>query len=353
MQISVRSYLTAGTVAVVGAGAIALAPIVPGASPAAIALPTPAVAEVSLTALSLSLNDVLGLLQNFGIGGTLPDILTALPSLLPTDLINAVVTEFVTQAGPLVTAAATEVFGFLGTAVTGLLTGPDSITARFGEALAAIPTVLVSAIGSLSTGDIATALATITAGLAAPANGISQAIADATAAFQEFVTTQVNGLVTVLPGVLFSAVQTVIGNNLQTLIDSIGTAISGLFGGLIPAAASVGAAASVPVGSGPLLRSAAVPAAAAALPVSVAQAVQPAESAAPADLDLTPAPSAEREQTTVKSRSRSALVKPAAAEVSDVTAAIAEPTGSSTAPSAPRPAGKAGAVRSAAKAAAE
>ena len=106
MQISVRSYLTAGTVAVVGAGAIALAPIVPGTSPAAIALPTPAVAEVSLTALSLSLNDVLGLLQNFGIGGTLPDILTALPSLLPTDLINAVVTEFVTQAGPLVTAAA-------------------------------------------------------------------------------------------------------------------------------------------------------------------------------------------------------------------------------------------------------
>lgn len=348
MQISVRSYLTAGTVAVVGAGAIALAPIVPGTSPAAIAMPTPAVVEVSLTALSLSLNDVLGLLQNFGIGGTLPDILTALPSLLPTDLINAVVTEFVTQAGPLVTVAATEVFGFLGTAVTGLLTGPDSIPARFGEALAAIPAVLVSAIGSLTTGDIATALATITAGLAAPVSGISQAIADATAAFQDFVTTQVNGLITVLPGVLFTAVQTVIGNNLQTLIGSIGTAISSLFGGLIPAAASVSAAATVPAPNGAQLRSPAVVPAAAALPVSVAPAVQPAESATPADLDLTPAPSAQRELTTVKSRSRSALAKPAAA-TSDVTAATAEPS----APSTPRAAGKAGAVRAAAKAAAE
>jgi hypothetical protein len=349
MQISVRSYLTAGTVAVVGAGAIALAPIVPSTSPAAIALPTPAIAEVSLTALSLSLNDVLGLLQNFGIGGTLPDILTALPSLLPTDLINAVVTEFVTQAGPLVTVAATEVFGFLGTAVTGLLTGPDSIPARFGEALAAIPAVLVSAIGSLSTGDIATALATITAGLAAPASGISQAIADATAAFQDFVTTQVNGLITVLPGVLFSAVQTVIGNNLQAIIDSVGTAISGLFGGLIPAAAAVSAAASVPAPNGALLRSSAVvPAAAAAAPVAVAPAVQPAESAAPADLDLTPAPSAEREQTSVKSRSRSSQIKPAAA-VADVNSATAEPS----APSTPRATGKAGAVRAAAKAAAE
>lgn len=349
MQISVRSYLTAGTVAVVGAGAIALAPIVPGTSPAAIAMPTPAVVEVSLTALSLSLNDVLGLLQNFGIGGTLPDILTALPSLLPTDLINAVVTEFVTQAGPLVTVAATEVFGFLGTAVTGLLTGPDSIPARFGEALAAIPAVLVSAIGSLTTGDIATALATITAGLAAPVSGISQAIADATAAFQDFVTTQVNGLITVLPGVLFTAVQTVIGNNLQTLIGSIGTAISSLFGGLIPAAASVSAAATVPAPSGAQLRSSTVvPAAAAALPVSVALAVQPAESATPVDLDLTPAPSAQREQTSVKSRSRAALAKPAAA-VSDSDSATAE----SSAPSAPRAAGKAGAVRAAAKAAAE
>ena len=142
MEISVRSYLTAGTVAVVGAGAIALAPVVPATSPAALGVPAPAVADVALTAFSFSLSDVLGLLGNFGIGGALPDVLGALPSLLPGDIVTAVVTEFVNQAGPLVTAAASEVFGYLGTAVIGLLIGPDSIPSRFGGALADIPVVL-------------------------------------------------------------------------------------------------------------------------------------------------------------------------------------------------------------------
>ena len=258
MEISVRSYLTAGTVAVVGAGAIALAPVVPAAGPAALGVPAPAVAEVTLTAFSFSLSDVLGLLGNFGIGGALPDVLGSLPSLLPSDIVTAVVTEFVNQAGPLVTSAAWEALGYLGTAVTGLLIGPDSIPSRFGGALANIPVVLATAVGSLTTGDIAGALQTITTGLAAPITGITQAITDAAEAFQTYLATEFNDLLGALPGVLLSAVQTVLGGNLQSLIDSIGGALSGLFGGLIPAA-SVRAASAV----------ADVPAAAAAVPASV------------------------------------------------------------------------------------
>ena len=258
MEISVRSYLTAGTVAVVGAGAIALAPVVPAAGPAALGVPAPAVAEVTLTAFSFSLSDVLGLLGNFGIGGALPDVLGSLPSLLPSDIVTAVVTEFVNQAGPLVTSAAWEALGYLGTAVTGLLIGPDSIPSRFGGALANIPVVLATAVGSLTTGDIAGALQTITTGLAAPITGITQAITDAAEAFQTYLATEFNDLLVALPGVLLSAVQTVLGGNLQSLIDSIGGALSGLFGGLIPAA-SVRAASAV----------ADVPAAAAAVPASV------------------------------------------------------------------------------------
>lgn len=248
MQTSIRSYLTAGTVAVVGAGAIALAPVVPVTSPGLAQVPAPAIAEVALTGLSLSLTDVLGLLQNFGIGGALPGILTALPSLLPTDIINAVITEFVGQAGPLLTTAATEVLGYLGTAVTGLLVGPDSIPVRVVAALAAVPTVLASAVGSLVSGDLGAALQTVVSGLVAPISSIGQAIADATTAFQSFVTTKLNGLITTLPGVLFGAVQAVLGTNLQSLVSSIGTAIAGLFGGLVPAAASVSA---VSAGPGP------------------------------------------------------------------------------------------------------
>lgn len=261
MLMSVRSYLTVGTVAVVGAGAIALAPALPASGPVAMTPPPPVVADVELSALSLSLSDVLGLLQNFGIGGPLPGLLTALPSLLPSDIVSAVVTEFVGRAAPIVITAATEVFGYLGTAVTGLFIGPDSIPVRFGAALANIPTVLVSAVGSLATGDIATALATITTGLAAPVTGISQAIADATAAVQTYLATQFNGLLGVLPGVLFSAVQTVLSGNLQSLIDSIGGALSGFFGGLFPAAASVRAPAAAAAAVVPAPLSVSAPAA--------------------------------------------------------------------------------------------
>lgn len=293
MEISVRSYLTAGTVAVVGAGAIALAPVVPATSPAALGVPAPAVADVALTAFSFSLSDVLGLLGNFGIGGALPDVLGALPSLLPGDIVTAVVTEFVNQAGPLVTAAASEVFGYLGTAVIGLLIGPDSIPSRFGGALADIPVVLATAVGSLTTGDIAGALQTITTGLAAPITGITQAITDAAEAFQTYLATQFNDLLGALPGVLLSAVQTVLGGNLQSLIDTIGGALSGLFGGLIPAA-SVRAASVV----------ADVPAAAAAIPASAS--VSDSVSASVSTPDATPEP-----VTVTVTAQRSELSEPA------------------------------------------
>ncbi|HOB50391.1 MAG TPA: hypothetical protein PKK01_13925, partial [Mycobacterium sp.] len=225
MQITMRSYLTAGTVAVVGAGAIAMAPV---ALEAPLAVPAPAIAEVSLTGLGLSLTDVVGLLQGFGIGGALPDFLTSLPSLLPNDIVTAVVTEFVNQASPLVLAAAGEVFDYLGAAIAGLISGPDSIPARFGDALAAIPETVVAAFELLGTGDFGTAFQTIADVLAGPVSGISAVLSEAAQQFEEFLTTEFNGLIGALPAVLFSAVQTVIGGGLQTLIDTVGGALSDL-----------------------------------------------------------------------------------------------------------------------------
>lgn len=344
MEISVRSYLTAGTVAVVGAGAIALAPVVPATSPAALGVPAPAVADVALTAFSFSLSDVLGLLGNFGIGGALPDVLGALPSLLPGDIVTAVVTEFVNQAGPLVTAAASEVFGYLGTAVIGLLIGPDSIPSRFGGALADIPVVLATAVGSLTTGDIAGALQTITTGLAAPITGITQAITDAAEAFQTYLATQFNDLLGALPGVLLSAVQTVLGGNLQSLIDTIGGALSGLFGGLIPAA-SVRAASVV----------ADVPAAAAAVPASASVSTsdatpEPVTVTVTAERSELSEPAAPSETSAPALRSRAEAPAPAAT-ADEVAAAdtVAEESAAPEPRSAPA-AAKASAKASAAKA---
>ncbi len=282
MQISVRSYLTAGTVAVVGAGAIALTPVVTTAPMPG--LPAPAVAEVALTGLSLSLTDVLGLLDGLGIVGAVPDFLTSMGSLLPTDIVTAVVTEFVNQASPLLLATAGEVFDYLGAAIAGLISGPESIPVRFGDALAAIPVTLGSALQSLGTGDLVTAIQTVSDGLAAPVQGITAALTEAGQAFQAFLTTEFTGLVGALPGVLLAAVQTVITTNVQSLIDTVTNALSGLLGGLVPGSAAVVAGAGANMGAMAAIRasdSAAVAELpAAAVPVTVTPKAAAAVSAA-------------------------------------------------------------------------
>jgi hypothetical protein len=240
MQISVRSSLTAGLVAVVGVGTIALAPVESGAlSP--LAVPIPAVADVTLAALTLPFTDIVSLLQTLGIGGAIPDI----TSLVPADFANAIATEFLNQATPLVTAAATDVFAYFNSTVAGLFSGPTSIPARFGGALGAIPVVLVTAVQALATGDLPTALQTLSTGLVAPITSIQQAVLDASQSFQSFVNAQINSVTLALPGVLLSAVSTVITNDLKSVLNVVQNAISALTLGLIPPAASVPAVAAV------------------------------------------------------------------------------------------------------------
>ena len=68
VQISIRSYLTMGTAAVVGAGAIALTPVLPASGHTA-HIPAPVTASVSLAGDSFSLTDIVGLLGDGGLGG--------------------------------------------------------------------------------------------------------------------------------------------------------------------------------------------------------------------------------------------------------------------------------------------
>ena len=237
MQISVRSKLTAGLAAATVVGATVLAPV--GSVGAhAVAVPPPVVAEFTLTALTVSYSDLVGLLQTLGLGGVIPDI----SGLLPADFVNAIATEFISQATPLVTSAVSSLLGYVGTAISDLVIGPNSIPVRFGTALGGIPTVVLSAVQSLGTGDVPTALETLSTGLVAPITSIGQAIAEAGQNLQAYLTAQINGLVSALPVTFLAAVQSVIGNNVQSVLDSIRNAISALTGGLIPPAASVSAA---------------------------------------------------------------------------------------------------------------
>ena len=242
MQVSVRSYLTAGMAAVVGASAIAMAPVEAISAPSPVAVPVSVAAEVALAGITIPFTDILSLLQTLGLGGAIPDI----TGLVPADFLNAVGTEFLNQATPLVTTAAGDVFAYFNSTVAGLLSGPASIPVMFGAALGAIPTVLTTAVQAVSSGDIATALQTLSTGLYAPITAIGQAVVEAGQAFQTYLTTQINTLTNALPGLLLAAVSKVITDNVQAVMASVQTAISGLLGGLIPAAASTRALVAAP-----------------------------------------------------------------------------------------------------------
>jgi len=304
VQISIRSHLTAGMVAVVGVGAIALAPVGPDDALAFSTLrplvPAAAATEVALAGITLPFTDVLALLQTLGIGGAIPDI----SGLVPADLANAIATEFLNQATPLVTTAATEVFGYLNTTIAGLISGPDSIPARFGAALGEVPGVLLTAFESFGAGDFATTLQVLSSGILAPVTAIGQAVIDAGAALQSYVSTQITAVTNALPAVLLASVSTVITNNLQSVLDAVRTAISDLFGGFFPSAASVPAvprAAAVSVASVASPTPAASPAGTGAAPTAVSAAME----------SVTPA-SADRTTTSVRSRVRSESSGPAA-----------------------------------------
>lgn len=121
-------------------------------------------------------------------------------------------------------------------------------------------------------GDLATAPQTITDVLAGPVSGIAAVLSEATQAFEEFLTTEFNGLITTLPAVLFSAVQTVLSGNLQSLIDTLGDALSACSAvsssgraSAVPAAAAV-----VVVGNSPANRAQSALPAAAEVPAAVA-----------------------------------------------------------------------------------
>ena len=233
MQISVRSKLTAGLAAATVVGATVLTPVGSVGAQAA-PVPPPVVAEFTLTALTVSYSDLLGLLQTLGLGGVIPDI----TGLLPGDFVNAIAAEFISQATPLFTAAVSSLVGYVGTAISELLIGPTSIPVRFGTALGGIPTVVLSAVQALGAGDVPTALETLSTGLVAPITSIGQAIAEAGQNLQAYVTAQINGLVSALPVTFQAAVQSVIGNSVQSVLNSIQNAISALTGGLIPPASA-------------------------------------------------------------------------------------------------------------------
>lgn len=218
MEISVRSYLTAGVAAVVGATAIGLAPAPSIPAIRAAELPAPMVAEIALTGTSIPWDTIVQVVQALSSGGSIQGVVTS--------LISEVGTEFVRQAMPIVTAVAGDVVKYLGAALADLFTGPDAPAIDF-------PAIISAAVEAVQSGDFPTAVRTLTSALSAPLTQIGQVLF--TPDFQAFLMDKVGTVLGALPEVLRAAVQTVTGIDLKPLLDSLG----GLLGGLLPAASTL------------------------------------------------------------------------------------------------------------------
>jgi len=342
MDVSVRSYLTAGMAAVVGATAISLSPVHTAPALRAAELPASTVAEIALTGTSIPLETIAAIVKAISSGGSLQAGVTS--------LINSIGAEFVKEAVPVVTAAAGEAVKYLGTALAELLSGPEAPQIDFPALLAAVS-------AAIAAGNVSGAVQALTSGLSAPLTQISQVLF--TPEFQAFVMGKVGDVLGALPQILQAAVQTVLGIDIKPLID----AISGLLGGIAPAASLVAAPRLPAAAAEPAPLSAAeVPAAVVEADVApaddsaaktpavetkpeAAPVAQAAPEAAPAaeaaEVPAVEVPAAETAETTVATEVATAALDVAALEtVAPVTAAATAPEAAASADPAPAPASR-------------
>lgn len=268
MTISLRSYLTAGTVAVVGAGAIALAPL-PGVAAPAVSLQLPTVAaEVSLASIQIS--DILGVITD-SVTGALPtiignllpglggfatalvpaviDLLPAVIQLLPTTFFVDIATAVVNQAGPIVIGAARDTLTFVGQTANALFLGPNSIPAVFYAATIGVPAALITAVGQLASGDVAGAIQTAIGAFTGPVNQVKDLVTTVIGQFTTFASSQAAGLLSQVPGIVLGALQTAVSKNVAALTTVVQTVIRTLVPGLPGAAVAPPSAARVTAAS--------------------------------------------------------------------------------------------------------
>jgi len=204
--------------AVVGATAISLSPVQPAPALRAAGLPVQAAAEIALTGTSIPWETIATVATAFANGGSLEAGVTV--------LLNLVGTEFVKEATPVVTAAAGDVVKYVGTALAELLSGPDAPQID-------VAAIILAATTAINAGNLPGAVQALNSALSAPLTQISQVLL--TPEFQAFVTGKIGGVLGALPEILRAAVQTVIGIDIKPVID----ALSGVLGGLLPAASTL------------------------------------------------------------------------------------------------------------------
>jgi hypothetical protein len=277
--------------AVVGATAIGLSPVQPAPALRAAGLPVQAAAEIALTGTSIPWETIATVATAFANGGSLEAGVTV--------LLNLVGTEFVKEATPVVTAAAGDVVKYVGTALAELLSGPDAPQID-------VAAIILAATTAINAGNLPGAVQALNSALSAPLTQISQVLL--TPEFQAFVTGKISGVLGALPEILRAAVQTVIGIDIKPVID----ALSGVLGGLLPAASTLTAT--------PALSAAAEP----STVVGGWTAVRPVDATEVPAVSVAPEPAAPEEDSAAKAPAGEAAPEAPAGEAAPEAQAASE-----------------------------
>ena len=319
LNIYVRSNLAAATVAVVGAGTIAFAPVLPGAVDRVPDLPPLTAAQVVLTADAIALTDfrdtlatvIQTSLKEFGarLGPALGQLLG---SLIPFSLIGDLTGGIVGGTSALVFHATGQVFGYTRDTIHDLIFGSQSILAVSIRAILAIPAKTFQSLTYFGQ-DPLESVRQIGAAIAAPVTDVTARLHSASESERQFIAAEITSVLKGLPGVIFDALGAAITKNSASMTDALVKFVATLFPNLdIPVAASVAVTPSAlvaPTAAAPRPAAARHSVAAASVAPAIAPA-DPVDSVKPVEPSVTVGDQAEP-AAPVTARSRSAVSKAA------------------------------------------
>ena len=212
MQISLRSHLIAGTAAIVGAGAIAMTPVV-AAHANVPALKVPSAVQVALTGFDSPISELLTTVQYLN-----DDLFDGVDyydeySWQPY---YGIVPEFIYTALPVISQ-----LGYNGSAYIGNTIGAVTDSAyQLSEAVWNFPGAVVTATKQVIAGDVAGAITTLTNATLVP---LQSAVTTSIGAITSVVTgvvTSITNLVAAVPSIVQRLVTTTVGS-VQALVNAV------------------------------------------------------------------------------------------------------------------------------------
>lgn len=222
MQISLRSQLVAGAVAIVGSSAIAIAPL---AQPTG-QLPGLHSAPVTLASFANPFDALLSSLQLVN-----NNVFNGNDHYAPYDMLQGILPEQTVANQPVRTQMQMNEYFYLNTLIAGLATGTDSSLKTLGSMIWGLPSALITAAQQVFSGNFSGALATLNNAILVPIQQAAAAAALTAAVIAGGIATNLVSVIQTLPGIVGNLIDTV-RDTTQVLVGATTEAVTNVLGAL-------------------------------------------------------------------------------------------------------------------------